>query len=289
MHSLESDLLRTFIAVADTGSITLGASRISRTQSAASLQIKKLEETLGQAVFARHGRGVSLTPAGEQLLPTARQVTSTLDSTLRQMTADKLVGRLRIGVPDDHSQDTLAQIIAEFAQSHLSVELEVQCDLSARFPGLLSKGKLDLAVYEIETPEEPADVLWQDQTQWVMSRHHDLLSRDVLPVALFDRDCWWREAALGALEEMQRPYRVIYSSQSVRGISAAVEAGVAVALLGSGALTDKIMPLGAHEGFPKMPKSNLILDNAGCDTPACRSIAAAIRNTFTKRTSQFPG
>ncbi len=289
MNSLDSDLLRTFIAVTDTGSITLGASRISRTQSAASLQIKKLEETLGQPVFARHGRGVSLTPVGEQLLPVARQVTSTLDSTLRQLTADTLAGRLRIGIPDDHSQDTLAQIIAEFAQSHPSVELEVQCDLSARFPGLLSKGALDLAVYEVETPVDKADVLWQDQTQWVMSRHHDLLSREVLPVALFDQDCWWREAALGALEAMQRPYRVIYSSQSVQGVSAAVEAGVAVALLGSGALNEKIMPLGPQDGFPKMPKSNLILDNAGCNTPACRSIATAIRNTFARRDSRHHG
>lgn len=283
MSSLDSDLLRTFLAVADTGSITLGAARILRTQSAASLQIKKLEETLGQPLFTRHGRGVSLTPLGEELLPTARQVTATLDNTLRQLTADTLAGRLRMGIPDDHSHDTLARIIAEFVQLHPSVELEVICDLSARFPGLLAKGQLDLAVYEVETPDNPSATLWQDQTQWVVSRHHDLVSRDILPVALFDRDCWWRDAALGALEAMQRPYRVLYSSQSVQGIAAAVEAGVAVALLGSGALNETIIALGPQQGFPDMPKSNLVLDIANRDSAACNSMASAIRRAFAQR------
>ncbi|WP_299842378.1 LysR substrate-binding domain-containing protein [uncultured Roseovarius sp.] len=287
MNTLDSDLLRTFIAVADTGSFTLGAARILRTQSAASLQIKKLEETLGQPLFRRHGRGVSLTPVGEELLPIARQVTATLDTTLRHLTADQLAGRLRIGLPDDHSQDTLAQIIAEFAQSHPSVELEVICDLSARFPGLLANGALDLAVYEVETPDDPDTVLWRDQTQWLMSRHHDLLSREVLPVALFDRDCWWRDAALGALKAMQRPYRVIYSSQSVQGITAAVDAGVAVALLGSGAINEKMTALGPQQGFPEMPISNLILETAGPESPARRSIAAAIQHAFARRTDKF--
>lgn len=289
MSNLDSDLLRTFLAVAETGSVTSGAARILRTQSAASLQIKRLEETLGQPLFLRHGRGVSLTPLGEQLLPTARQVTTTLDTTLRALTADALTGKLRLGFPDDHSHGLLAQIIAEFSQSHPSVELEVICDLSARFPTLLANGTLDLAVYEVETPDNPADILWQDQTHWVTSRHHDLLSRDELPVALFDRDCWWRDAALGALEKMQRPYRIIYSSQSVQGVAAAVEAGIAVALMGSNIIGDKIAALGPQDGFPEMPKSILVLRTSGSDTKALRSIEATIRDAFRRRPSTMSG
>lgn len=286
MEKLDSDLLRTFLAVADTGSLTLAAERILRTQSAVSLQIKKLEETLGQPLFERHGRGVSLSPSGETLLPTARQVIATLDTTLRAMTADGLTGRLRVAFPDDHSHDTLAGIIAAFSQSHPQVDLEVTCDLSAGFPALLESGALDLAVYEVETPDDPAEVLWQDPTQWVMSRHHDLLDRDVLPVALFDRDCWWRDAALTALDKMARPYRVIYSSQSVQGVTAAVEAGIAVALLGRSALGDKIRTLETQEGFPEMPASNLILRTSRESSPALRSIEHAIRDAFRRRGTQ---
>ena len=286
MPTLDSDLLRTFIAVAETGSMTLGAARILRTQSAASLQIKRLEEILGQPLFVRHGRGVTLTSMGDQLLPTARQITTTLDTTLRQLTAEPMAGRLRLGIPDDHSHDTLAQIIAEFSQSHPLVELEVICDLSTGFPGMLESGALDLAVYEVETPSEASDILWQDQTQWVMSRHHDLLTYEILPVALFDRDCWWRDAALDALNAMKRPHRVIYSSQSVQGVAAAVEAGVAVALLGSSALNDKITALGPQEGFPKMPRSSLVLGTSGPESAARLSIETAIRHAFKRRTGR---
>ena len=145
-------------------------------------------------------------------------MTTTLDTTLRSLTADTLSGKLRLGFPDDHSHGTLAKIIAAFSQSHPSVELDVICDISAQFPKLLADGQLDLAVYEVASADSPADILWQDQTYWVTSPHHDLISRDELPVALFHHDCWWRDAALNALETMGRPYRILYSSQSVQGL-----------------------------------------------------------------------
>ena len=116
MDQLNSDLLRTFLAVAETGSMTDGAARIFRSQSAASLQIRKLEELLGQPVFDRHGRGVALTATGERLLPIAHDVTRTLSSAMRELTSDGLRGKLRLGIPDDQNQQMLARIIGEFAQ-----------------------------------------------------------------------------------------------------------------------------------------------------------------------------
>lgn len=288
MGHLDSDLLRTFVAVAETGSLTQAAARVLRTQSAVSLQIKKLEATIEQPVFERHGRGVSLTPAGKHLLLSARHVIATLDTTLRELTADSLTGRVRLGFPDDHSQDTLAGIIAAFSQSHPLVELDVICDLSARFPALLDKGELDLAVYEVETPDDPSDVLWSDPTQWVMSRNHNLLEHDVLPVALFDRDCWWRSAALDALNTMERPFRVVYSSQSVQGVMAAVEAGVAVALMGSSALGTTVRALDTDDGFPKMPASNLIVRTTEDQSTSVKTIESAIRRAFENRVSPKP-
>lgn len=281
MSHLESDLLRTFLAVARTGSITEGAARIHRTQSAASLQIKRLERVIGRPVFERHGRGVALTPAGETLLPVARDITSRLDTTLRQLNADEIGGRLRLGIPDDHSHGRLARIISEFSQSHPLVDLEVVCDLSAGFPEALHSGDLDMAVYEVASPGPMETPLWQDQTHWVMAPGHDLLSRDPLPVALFDRECWWRDAALRSLEQAGRPHRVVFSSQSVAGVTAAVEAGIAIGLLGQATLPEHIVKLGAPEGFPDMPPSSLVLGTSAVpDTPARHSMAAAIRHAF---------
>ncbi|MEO0624915.1 MAG: LysR family transcriptional regulator [Pseudomonadota bacterium] len=111
-----------------------GAERLHRLQSAVSLQLKRLEAVLGRRVFDRHGRCVELTDAGRNLLTVARDVTTRLDSILREIGSDGLSGKFRIGIPDDHGRARLAQIIGAFAQSHPLVALDVTCALSARFP-----------------------------------------------------------------------------------------------------------------------------------------------------------
>lgn len=281
MDQLNSDLLRTFLAIAEAGSVTDGAARIHRSQSAASLQVKRLEEVVGQAVFNRHGRGVILTAAGETLLPVARDVARTLDATLREMKSDDVRGKLRLGIPDDQSKGILARIVAEFVQSHPRVELEVTCAISTGFEAALDQGALDLAIYEVAHPKPEAEVLSKERTRWMMTRHQDLLSRDVIPVALFDRDCWWREAALASLEAQGRPYRITYSSQSVAGVAAAIEAGVAIGLLGETSRTAGLKSIGAQFGFSKTPVSHLILGGAGDDrTPALEAMQVAVRNAF---------
>lgn len=217
MNNLDSELLRTFLAVAGTGSVTEGARLIGRSQSATSLQIMRLEEVIGRDLFERTGRGVTLTETGQRLMPVARDVKERLDAVLREITADGLRGKLRLGIPDDHGQAKLAKILSAFAQSHPQVELEVTCTISTDFPELLSRGRLDLAVYEVETIGRNEEVVFEDPTCWVMSRYRDLLAEEPVPVALFDRACWWREAALKSLEARGRPYRIAFSSQSVAG------------------------------------------------------------------------
>ncbi len=282
MTYLDSDLLRGFLAVAETGSMTDGAARIFRTQSAVSLQIKRLETLLDQPVFERHGRGVNLTATGETLLPIAREITARLDNTLANLSAKDISGRLCFGIPDDHGRDHLAQIIGEFTRAHPGIELDVTCDLSTGFPEALRAGKLDLAVYEVAQPKPTDEVLMRDQTFWMCSKFHDLTNCDPMPVALFDRDCWWRDAALEALTKIGKPYRVIYSSQSVGGVIAAIEAGSAVGLLGHSSLTPKLRTLGPKDGFLEMPVSHLVLGIAKQDvTAACSGLADAIRRAFS--------
>ncbi|MEQ8394313.1 LysR substrate-binding domain-containing protein [Thalassobaculum sp.] len=283
MDDLNSDALRTFLAVAEAGSVTGGAERIYRSQSAASLQIKKLEGMLGQPVFSRHGRGVKLTDAGETLLPVARDVIRTLDATLRNLTSDDLHGKLRLGIPDDQSQDTLSRVVGEFAQSHPLVELEVTCALSAGFADALASGALDLAIYEVSHPQPGLEVLRQERICWMASRHHEPLARDPVPVALFDRDCWWRDAALEALRASDRPFRIAYSSQSVAGVAAAIKAGIAVGLLSETCMTPDFRQLGAEDGFREMPISSLILRRRlDADGPAVQAMETAIRRAFAR-------
>jgi len=281
MDHLNSDLLRTFLAIAETGSFTEGAARIYRSQSAASLQIKRLEDIVRQPVFERHGRGVILTPAGEKLVPVARDVTGILESTLRDLTSDDLHGRLRLGIPDDQSRDTISRIVGEFAQLHPSVELDVTCAISSGFPKAIETGALDLAVYEVEHLREGVELLAEETTHWMVSRYHDLLSRNVVPVALFDRDCWWRDAALNSLNKLGRPFRIVFSSQSVTGVAAAIEAGIAIGLLAKSSQSTSLRLLEPKEGFSEMPTSKLVLANSKtANDTVITAMNTAIRNAF---------
>lgn len=222
-----------------------------------------------------------MTAAGEKLQPAARDVARTLDSTLREMNSDDVQGKLRLGIHDNQSKGILARIVAEFVQSHPRVELEVTCAISTGFENALSSGSLDLAIYGVAHPRSDAEVLRKERTRTMMTRHQDLLSRDVIPVAFFDRDCWWRDAALASLEALGRPYRITYSCQSVAGVAAAIEAGVAIGLLDETSQTAGMEQVDADHGIGKTPTSHLVFEKANAtDTQAIEAMEIAIRRIF---------
>jgi DNA-binding transcriptional LysR family regulator len=178
---------------------------------------------------------------------------------------------MRLPCPDDENKDILSRIVSEFAQSHPLVELEVTCALSASFARALAAGTMDIAVYQLEHPNPGLEVLREEQTSWMVSRHHDFLSRDPIPIALFDRACWWRDAALNTLTAMGRPYRIVYSSQSVAGVSAAIEAGIAIGLLGLSSMSENLRQLGPQDDFSESPMSRLVLGlSEDADSPEIR-------------------
>jgi DNA-binding transcriptional LysR family regulator len=279
---LDSDLLRTFIAISNTGSFTKGADRIYRSQSAVSLQIKRLEEILGQRVFERRSRGVLLTPTGEKLRPIAQRIINTLDTTIGELRVGALTGSIRIGIPDEYGETILPEVIAVFARKHPQIEIEVHCGFSANFPKALARHEIDLAVYAVELPiNKGMSLLRKEVTQWVTSKNHLAHEQDPIPVALFDRDCWWRDRALEALEKSGRRYRVVYTSESVMGVMAAISAGVAVGLLSESTLRDDLNNLTRAHGFPKMPQSALVLDCRGnTKTSLSQAMAAVIKQSF---------
>jgi DNA-binding transcriptional LysR family regulator len=258
--------------------MTGGADRIGRSQSATSLQIRQLEEVIGQPVFRRHGRGVTLTVVGEKLLPVARNVVQSLDTTLNELRGGGLKGKLRIGMTDDHSHHELTGIISEFAAFHPDVELEVQCAFGSKFEAALRNGDLDLAIHEVQRPNDRDEVLREDHLVWMCAQDSDLSEADSLPIALFDRDCWWRDLALSELEELGQNYQVIFSSESAIGVRSAVQAGIAAGLLCSSDSIDGVRPL-AH--LPARSSTFLVLQRAEqANGPICDAMCQTIRKAF---------
>ena len=285
MINLDSHLLRTFLAVAESGSVTAGAERIGRSQSAVSIQLAQLEGILGAPVFDRHGRGVSLNDAGMDLLRTARNVIATLDRTLNESRGTAISGKLRIGIPDEHGRDRIAGIVAAFAQENPQVELFVHCGLSAGFSAALANGELDLAVHEVETLGPDMTHLREEPIRWVGSRTAGVHELDPLPVALFDRACWWRDVSLAALQRSGRPYRIAFASESMTGVAAAVDAGIAVGTLGQsivqGDFAARTMFVEAALDLPAMPPSQLVLERRqGAEPVLCDAMTAVIRRAF---------
>ena len=279
---LDSEALRTFVVVAERGNVTRAAEELHRTQSAISVQIKRLEQQLDVPLFTREARGMALTPSGEKLLSAAKPILQQLDRTAAELRQDPIQGSVRVGIPDDYGSELLATILADFAQRHPLVEVSIRCGFSVEFPKLLARGKLDLAVYACDHEMPQGELLLEEQTVWVGRRGFRRPLDDALAVSLFDRSCWWRDAAIQALNDAGLDYRVAYTSESVAGIKAAIRAGLAVGVLAQSTLEPGMTVLGPAEGLPPLPPSNLVLiQRPEPRPPAITAMANAIRRGFS--------
>lgn len=258
---LDSDLLRGFLAVAQAGSVSGGAGRLLRTQSAVSVQLRKLEEIVGQRLFDRHGRGVSLTAHGEQLLPVARRVVEILDQAVAAMRGGETGGEIRLGIPEEYGDTLLPPILSGFAQEWPGARILLRCGSSVEFPAALARGELDIALHTPESVTTTDIVVQREAAVWAGSAFHEAESRRPLPVALFDRACWWRERCLDLLREAGAEYEVVCISESVSGIRAAISAGVAIGALPQSALTDRVRRL-SDATLPHLGETPLVLSRS---------------------------
>jgi DNA-binding transcriptional LysR family regulator len=278
---LDSDLLRTFLAVADTGSFTRAGEIVGRTQSAVSLQIKRLEEVTGEALFERGPRGVSLNDAAMPLLLKARRIVSLLDEAVDGFRNPALDGPVRIGIPEEFSYNILPAALGAFSKRHPQVEVSVRCARSQVHAAAIAAGTLDLAVVFEESGPIAAEWLTTDPTVWVTSVLHAPHELDTIPIALNETQGWCRLAALRTLESFPRRHRIAYTAQSSSALQAAVAAGLAIAPLTRSHAPPDCRILGPDDGFPIIDPSTVGLLRASVATSdAVSSMAEVIREAF---------
>ena len=277
---IDPDLLRAFVLVAEGGSVTRAAERVGRTQSAVSMQMKRLEDTLGRPLLARTPRGLAPTPHGVWLLERARAMLAVNDEIITGFHAPPLIGHVRLGAPDDYALRWLPRILARFAETHPAVEVDVVCLNSAALAGRLTEGEVDLTLLtEGNTPRgHEAEEVWRGPLLWVGSAAHAAHRADPLPVALSHIGCTWRSAALDALEKAGRAARIRYTSQTQTGCFAVALAGLAVTVSTPGVLPDGLVWLGEADGLPKLPDTRLFLASgpAAEDSPAADALRLRI-------------
>lgn len=278
---LDSDLLRAFLAVADTGSMTAGAERIGRTQSALSMQIRRLEDVVGTPLFDRLPRGVALTDRGSQLEPYARRVARLLDEAIVALRQKPLDGPLRIGIPEEYGETVLPRVLSDFAERHPEVEVTVVCDYSAHQLEALEVDAIDLAVIFEQADGTTGEVLCIDPTVWVTSEMHNLHMRRPLPIASYFRSAWCQDFAIRSLETHGIPYRVSYQADTSGSLRAAMRGGLAVAALSRSTIPESCRELTAADGFPMVDASRVVLKrNPAGSGPAAEALAQMLRDAF---------
>jgi len=260
---LDVDQLRTFIAIVESGSFTRAADVVHKTQSAVSMQMKRLEERLERPIFARDGRASKLTEDGERLLDYARRIVRLNVEAVAAFSDAELSGRVRLGVPDDYVDRYLPEIMARFSRAYPGAELSVICEPTVDLIERVDAGELDLAIATNCDASRVAEIFRRERLLWVTSNRHSIHVEERLPLALGRPTCSWRRMALEALEAAGRPYRLLYSSSNAGAVAAAVLAGLAVSVLPESGLRPGMRVLNPADGFPELPSCRIgLLRNA---------------------------
>ncbi len=257
--ALDIDQLRTFVAIAEVGSFTRAAESVHKTQSAVSMQMRRLEERIGRPIFVREGRTSRLSGEGQRLLDFARRMVRLNDETMTAFAETDMNGTIKLGLPDDYADRLLPQVLAGFARIFPSVEIDVHCSASSNVTERIRIGELDLGIVTSSDTGGIGRIIRREPLLWVMSSGHCVDQIDPLPLAIGPPDCAWRTSATTALDSVGRSYRIAYSSAAAAAISGAVLAGLAVSVLPESAVRAAMRVLGDRDGFPELPPCDISL------------------------------
>jgi DNA-binding transcriptional LysR family regulator len=271
--NLPIEVLRSFVAIIETGSMLQATERVFVTQSALSLQMRRLEEIVRQPLFNRQGRRLKLTAAGEHLLGVARQILELNDRVLASLQGQALSGTVGIGMNQDFAELLLPGVLNEFVITHPEIQLQVRVGGSQELLDALKVQQLDVVVC-VRPEHEPRNVKIVPM-QWVGQAH--LLDREVLPLALLAEPCMFRATALRVLEEAGRKFRVVVETASLSALRAAVQSGLAITLRNALFLETGLIPKLPQETLPALPGVGYALFGAEAPSSAAAVLAELVR------------
>ncbi|MBP7352238.1 MAG: LysR family transcriptional regulator [Comamonas sp.] len=248
LRDLQIDWLHCLVAVVDAGSLSAATVQLHRSQSAVSMQLKKLEDAVGHRLLERGARRLELTEQGQTLLGYARRMLDLQAEAQAALQPTVLSGRVRLGVPDDYAATYLTPVLRRFAPRHSGVEIELNCEQSTALIPRVERGELDLALISRDHARR-GRLLFHEPMVWVGSPQLELWRRDPLPIAVYEDISLARRGAIHALALQGRRYKVVYHSSSLAGQLAAVESGLAVAALTQCSAPAQLQVLGREQGL----------------------------------------
>ncbi len=256
---MDIDLLRTYLAIVDTGSFTRAARQTFRTQSAVSMQMKRLEAEVERVLFRREGRSLELTDDGKRLVHHARRILAVHDEAMASMRPDASTFRIRLGCPDDYARSILPRLIMAMRGLYPNISLNVQCASSNKLRQLMDEGEIDIAVLTRAPDSDEGYLLLQDQGVWAAARGRRLGHGEIIPLAIYEPDCKFHSAALDGLDKLQRPYELLMTSSNASALLAMVKEGGAITAVATSTLSDEMDILGAEHHLPPLPRVDIVL------------------------------
>ncbi|WP_065188714.1 LysR family transcriptional regulator [Shewanella woodyi] len=256
---LKIELLESFIAIAESGNLSKAAEKICRTQSALSLQIKKLEESVGQPLLHRDNKGVTLTASGKTLLNYAYKMMQLSSKALDDLKECQNRESIRLGVPTDYINRYLSSCLLEFIREFTCIELIIDTDVSGNLYKRLHNGEFDLIVATHWHPPAAGhgELLFERRFHWVAAKGGNAHKRETIPMALYPENCPIRAQVFANHQISMRPMSVLLSTPSPAAMCMAVENDLVIAPIAEFRINDKMQIIDPVEhNIPSLPVFN---------------------------------
>ena len=282
--ALDPELLKAFVAVADHRSFTRAATRLNRTQSAVSMQIRRLEDRLDVTLFHRTKANVELSPAGEGLLGYARRILSLNDEAVARLREHKVEGMVRLGVMDDYGTSIVPPLLTSFMAGYPLIQVQMETGLTSTMPARLGEA-FDLVIAMHPAGRGDGELLRHEQAVWAASAHQPVEHQDPLPVALYPQGCLFRRWAMEALDAAKRRWRLAFVSHSLAAVESIAAQGLAVTVVKSSTFPSRLRRLSERDGLPPLPAADICLHRAANLSHAGALLADHLRIAISKERS----
>ncbi len=278
-RNLDLTALRSFVTVAESGGVTRAAGFLNLTQSAVSMQLKRLEEALDLQLLDRSARAVSLTAAGEQLLGYARRMLDLNDEALARLTHQEFEGEIVLGVPHDIVYPAIPQVLNRFAADYPRVKVQLVSSYTTQLKDMFAGGKCDLILTTEDEVDPGGETLAALPLRWVGAQNSKIWRQQPLRVA-FCHKCRFRAGALRALDDSGIAWEMAIESGHDRAIEATISADLAVGAMLEGTEPPQMAPLPANCGLPDLPEQRINLYYTDAAGAAGRELVEFIRQGY---------
>ncbi|MBN8945290.1 MAG: LysR family transcriptional regulator [Rhizobiales bacterium] len=283
--TFDMDALRTMVVGSDLGSFARAAAQLGRSQSAVSMQLKKLEEQAGRPLFRRNGRGLVPTEAGDALLAYARRIIVLNDEAAASLGAMAAAASVRMGLPQDFFEDVMPDTISGFSRLRPEVHVEVRAGRNYALEEEVRAGRLDAALAFFEPGSDAHGTLIASLPRiWLGGeRLARPAAERAVPLVLFDHPCLFRRAALQSLEQAAVRWRLSLTTPSLPGVWAALRFAQGITVRTPYRVPARLRDVGAEFGLPALPRIELRLLTAGELSPAASDLRDVLHQVIRRR------